>query len=523
MPLLLKGGVMDSERYDVIIIGTGAGGATLACHLSSSGKKILILERGGFLPREHDNWDTKAVFTDGKYKAKESWLDRYGNEFHPGIHYFVGGNTKVYGAALLRFRKEDFSEIRHHGGVSPAWPISYDDLEPYYEKAEKLYHVHGEAGIDPTEPHRSGAFPYPPLKHEPRIQHLFDDFIKCGHNPFPLPIGVRLGEDIPYPHAEYKMGLFDGFPDPTESKADAHVIAINPILNGNNVTLKINSYVEKLVTDSSGREVTEVHVDENGEKIIYSGNIVVVSGGAINSAALLLRSLNDKHPGGLANSSDMVGRNYMCHNNSAMLAVSKEPNPTLFGKTFAVNDYYFGSNDWDYPLGHIQMLGKSNAEMLKGDAPGFAPGMALDYMAKHSIDFWMTSEDLPDPDNRVMLSKDGQICLHYKDNNLEGHKRLQAKLKGMLKHLGCKKEHLYTRHVYLGKKIPLAGTAHQSGTVRFGINPKTSVLDVNCKAHDLENLYVVDGSFFVSSTAVNPGLTIMANAMRVGDHILKKI
>jgi choline dehydrogenase-like flavoprotein len=514
---------MSSEKYDVIIIGTGAGGGTLAYRLASSGKKILILERGGFLPKEQDNWNTKAVFTDAKYKAKESWLDKEGKEFHPGIHYFVGGNTKVYGAALLRFRKEDFEEIRHHGGISPVWPITYDDLEPYYTKAEKLYHVHGEAGIDPTEPQRSAPYPYPPLKHEARIQQLFDDFKRSGHNPFPLPIGVRLGDDYPYPQPEYHIGLFDGFPDPTESKADAHVIVINPSLEKENVTLRINSYVEKLATDSSGRNVTEVHVDENGEKIIYSGHIVVVACGAINSAALLLRSANDPHPNGLANSSDMVGRHYMCHNNSAMLALSKEPNHSLFGKTFAVNDYYFKSDDWDYPLGHIQMLGKSNAEMLKGDAPGFAPGMALDYMAKHAIDFWMTSEDLPDPDNRVVLSKDGQICLHYKDNNLEGHKRLQAKLRTMLKHLGCKEEHLFSRHVYLGKKIPLAGTAHQSGTVRFGTDPKTSVLDVNCRAHELENLYVVDGSFFVSSTAVNPGLTIMANALRVGDYILEEI
>jgi len=523
MPLLHKGGMMSSETYDVIIIGTGAGGGTLAYRLASSGKKILILERGGFLPKEQDNWDTKAVFTDAKYKARESWLDRDGKEFHPGIHYYVGGNTKVYGAALLRFRKEDFEEIRHHGGISPAWPITYDDLEPYYTKAEKMYRVHGEAGIDPTEPFRSEPFPYPPLKHEPRIQQLFDDFRKSGQHPFPLPVGVRLGDDYPYPQPEYHLGLFDGFPDPTESKADAHVIAINPSLENENVTLKINTRVDKLVTDSTGRNITEVHVDENRKKIIYSGHIVVVSCGAINSAALLLRSANDLHPKGLANSSDMVGRHYMCHNNSAMLAISKEPNPTLFGKTFAVNDYYFGSDDWDYPLGHIQMLGKSNAEMLKGDAPGFAPGLALDSMARHSIDFWMTSEDLPDPDNRVLLGKGGQICLHYKDNNVEGHKRLQAKLKGMLKHLGCREEHFFSRHVYLGKKIPLAGTAHQSGTIRFGTDPKTSVLDLNCRAHDLENLYVVDGSFFISSTAVNPGLTIMANALRVGDHILKKI
>lgn len=338
-----------------------------------------------------------------------------------------------------------------------------------------------------------------------------------------MPVGVRLGDDKPYPQPEYRISLFDGFPDPTESKADAHVIGINPILENNNVMLKINCYVDKLITDSSGRYVTGVHVEENGEKNVYSGHIVIISCGAINSAALLLRSASDRHPHGLANRSGVVGRHYMCHNNSAMLALSMEPNPSLFGKTLAVNDFYFRSNDREYPLGHIQMLGKSNAEMLKGDAPAFAPGMALEYIARHAIDFWMTSEDLPDPDNRVTLSKDGRICLHYKENNLEGHQRLQAKLKGMLKHLGCKEEHLFSRHVYLGKKIPLAGTAHQSWTIRFGKDPETSALDVNCKAHDLENLYVVDGSFFVSSTAVNQGLTIMANALRVGNYIMRDV
>ena len=510
---------MGGEQFDVIIIGTGAGGATLAYRLAKSGKKILILERGGFLPKENDNWNTEAVFTKGKYKAQEAWLAKDGKEFHPGIHYYVGGNTKVFGAALLRMRKEDFGVIKHHGGISPAWPITYDEMEPYYTLAEEMYHVHGQAGIDPTEPPRSKPFFYPPLKHEPRIQKLYDDFKLKGHHPFPLPIGVRLGSDKSYPQPEYHIGLFDGFPDPTESKADAHVTAINPILPLVNITLKTHSYVEKLVTDAEGQRISEVHVLEGEDRRVYTADIVVVSGGAINSAALLLRSANDKHPNGLANSSDVIGRHYMCHNNSAMLALSKEPNPTLFGKTFAINDFYFHSDDWEFPLGHIQMLGKSNAEMLKGDAPAFTPGLALEHIAKHAVDFWLTSEDLPDPDNRVTLSADGRIQLYYTENNLEGHRRLGVKLKDMLEHLGCE-PHLFPRNMYLGKKIPLAGTAHQVGTIRFGVDPKTSALDVNCKAHDVENLYVVDGSFFVSSSAVNPGLTIMANALRVGDHIL---
>jgi choline dehydrogenase-like flavoprotein len=271
--------------------------------------------------------------------------------------------------------------------------------------------------------------------------------------------------------------------------------------------------------------VTKVLVEREGQLEEYSGDIVVVSCGAVNSAALLLRSANDKHQNGLANSSDVVGRNYMRHNCSAFMAISKHPNPTVFQKTLGLNDFYFRSDDWKYPLGCIQMLGKSDGEMLKGEAPDWAvwkPEFALDYMAEHSIDFWLQSEDLPEPDNRVSLNRQGAITLNLGETNMEGHHRLIAKLKGMLKDLGLH-DHLMSRSLYLGKKIPIGGTAHQAGTVRFGRDPKTSALDLNCKAHDLDNLYVVDASFFVSIAAVNPSLTIMANALRVGDHLLKRL
>jgi choline dehydrogenase-like flavoprotein len=513
---------MSINHFDVIIIGTGAGGGTLAYHLAPSGKRILLLERGGYLPREKDNWDTRAVFTEGKYKAHETWYDKNGKTFHPGIHYYVGGNTKVYGAALLRFRKEDFGEVKHHGGISPAWPISYEDLETYYTKAEYLYQVHGQRGIDPTEPPASAPYSYPPVSHEPRIQELFDDLHRIGHNPFSLPLGILLDEENQRRSRCIRCDTCDGFPCMVNAKADAQVICVDPALECKNVSLLTGAYVTGLETSPSGLEVTKVLVERNGVREEYSADIVVVSCGAINSAALLLRSANDKHPNGLANSSDVVGRHYMCHNNSAFLAISKRPNPTVFEKTLGLNDFYFGSKDWDYPMGHLQMLGKSNAEMLKGDAPIIAPGMALDFMAKHAIDFWMTSEDLPHPHNRVTVNAKGQITLHYTENNVEGHKRLTDKLKGMLNAIGCENR-LLPCSFYLGKKIPIAGTAHQCGTVRFGRDPRTSALDVNCKAHDLDNLYVVDGSFFVSSTAVNPGLTIIANALRVGDHLIERM
>ena len=504
-------------KYDVIIIGTGAGGGTLAAKLAPTGKNILILERGSFVPREKENWDTEEVFVKGRYKAKEPWIDSDGKEFHPGIHYCVGGNTKFYGAALLRMREEDFGELKHHDGISPAWPISYTDLKSYYQEAEEMYHVHGLRGTDPTEPNEENPYPEDPLPHEPRIQELFDDVKELGLNPFPLPIGLKNTKKAG--DAPYVLDRFDGFPDPTESKADSHIVGIKKALEYQNVTLKTNAEVTKLITGSNGKSIEKVEVSIDNNTVYFDSKIVIVSCGAINSAALLLKSKNDKHPNGLANSSDLVGRNYMSHNNSAMIALSKNPNPTKFGKTFAINDFYFNDNgNFEYPLGHIQMLGKSDPIMFKSDAPKFTPGFTLEVMATHALDFWMTSEDLPDPENRVLLTADNNIQLLYKENNLEGHNRLKKKLKWILEHVGCE-THILPNNIYLGKKIPLAGTAHQCGTIRFGTDPKTSVLDTYCRAHEVDNLYVVDGSFFPSSSAVNPALTIMAQALRVGNHL----
>ena len=282
------------------------------------------------------------------------------------------------------------------------------------------------------------------------------------------------------------------------------------------------AFVRSLITSESGREVTGVKVERDGETFIVSASMVVVSCGAVNSAALLLRSACEKHPNGLANRSGQVGRNYMCHNNSALLALSVTENPTIFQKTISLNDFYHRSDDWDYPLGHISMIGKTDADTLRSGAPKFAPHLALDEMAQHSIDFWLTSEDLPAPENRVVVDRDGNIGLHYTPNNLEAHDRLTAKLKGLMAQLGME-DHWSRNDLYLGKQIPLAGVAHQNGTVRFGHDPSTSVLDVTCKAHDLDNLYVIDGSFFPSSSAVNPALTIMANALRVGAHLTDRL
>jgi choline dehydrogenase-like flavoprotein len=511
------------EHYDVIIIGTGAGGGTLAHRLAPSGKRILLLERGGYLPREPENWDSRAVFREERYLSDEFWYDKDGTPYKPHQQYFVGGNTKFYGAILFRLRERDFESVEHFGGVSPAWPISYADLEPYYTLAEELYLVHGVAGEDPSEPWRSAPFPHPPVSHELRIQQLADDLVRAGHHPFHLPVGIDLNETDPEAGRCIRCNRFDGFPCLADGKADAHVRCVRPALAEHpNLTLLTHAKAVRLETDDGGRTVTHVHVDRHGTPDTFSADIVVVSCGATNSAALLLKSASEHHPNGLANSSDVVGRNYMAHINSGVVALSRTPNPTKFQKTLGLNDFYWGAPDSDLPLGHIQMLGKSDKDILRAGAPWFAPGPALDYLAKHALDFWLTTEDLPHPDNRVTVDRAGRIHVAKTYHNLEPHRRLLHKLKELLGPLGCQEAAIPGWSI-LDQRIPLAGNAHQCGTIRFGTDPASSALDVNCRAHDLDNLYVVDTSFFPSSAAVNPALTAMANALRVGDHLLERL
>jgi choline dehydrogenase-like flavoprotein len=513
----------NGSHYDVIIIGSGAGGGTLAYRLAPTGKKILILERGDYVPREKENWNPKLVNVEGRYQTKEHWKDKDGNDLHPHTNYYVGGNTKFYGAALFRLRKQDFGELRHHAGISPAWPISYEDLEPYYTEAERMYHVHGSRGEDPTEPPASSPYPFPAVSHEHRIQELSDHFASERLRPFHTPLGVMLNEREPDTSPCIRCNTCDGFPCLIHAKSDAQVLAVDPALKHANVTLVRNAFVKRIETAPSGRSVTGVMVERDKTTEKYSADVVVISCGAINSAALLLRSANDKHRNGLANSSGVVGRHYMGHVNSVQMAISKTPNPTIFQKTLSVNDFYFGTPDWPYPMGHISFVGKLDAETLTAGAPPLTPGFTLELMAAHSLDFWLTSEDLPDPNNRVTLDSEGKIVLSYQPNNEAAHQHLIAQLHRILRSHGGFHDGLFRRNLYVGQRIPLAGVAHQNGTVRFGRDPKTSVLDENCKAHDLENLYVVDASFFVSSGAVNPALTVMANALRVGDHLKERL
>ena len=514
------------DHYDVIIVGTGAGGGTLAAHLAPSGKRILLLERGDWLPREPQNWNTRNVFVENRYVSPDTWLDGEGRPFQPQVHYFVGGATKLYGAALYRLRREDFGELRHHDGSSPAWPISYDDLEPHYTRAEQMYQVHGARGEDPTEPPASAPYPFPAVSHEPRIQQLSDQLVDAGYQPFHAPCGIMLDEGNMAYSTCIRCSTCDGFPCLAHAKSDAEVLGVRPALEHANVTLLTNAIAVKLETNAAGTAVSEVVVEHAGSEERFAADVVVVACGAANSAKLLLQSASDKHTDGLANGSDQLGRNYMFHASQAVLALSREENATVYQKTLGLNDFYLAGDEFDYPLGNIQMVGKSQAEMFRGEKPGetrLAPEWTLERTARHAIDFWLSTEDLPRPENRVTLAGDGNVRLSYAPSNDVPKQQLYDKLKSILGKLDMNPHHLIHRFAYLKNEIPVAGCAHQAGTARFGTDPKTSVLNTDCRAHEIDNLYVVDTSFFPSIGAVNPALTAMANALRVGDHLLARL
>lgn len=518
--------VADGAHFDVVIIGSGAGGGTLARHLASHGSlRVLVLERGDWLPQEPQNWDAEEVMQKGRYLSKDSWLDHNGKAFQPGTHYFVGGATKMYGAAHFRLREKDFEQLTHNEGLSPAWPLRYADFEPWYQQAEEIYHVHGLRGEDPTEPPCSGPYPHPPVSHEPRMGKLVDDLRDIGLHPFHAPSGVLLDEGQMAFSRCRRCNRCDGFPCLVHAKSDAEVVGIRPALAAPTLSLLTRALVRRLHTDASGRSVTAVELERDGETLRVHGDVVVVSCGAANSARLLLLSANDRHPRGLANGSDQVGRNYMFHNSKAMVALAHEPNLTVFQKTVAINDWYFGDAEFNFPMGNIQMTGKTDGAIMKGYAPletFMMPGWSMEKIAEHSLDFWISSEDLPDPNNRVTVTSAGQIQLHYTCNNLNASKQLVHRLERILDRLYLR-NHLVERQIYIANSMGIAAVGHQAGTCRFGTDPATSVLDVNCKAHEVDNLYVVDTSFMPSIGAVNPSLTAIANALRVGTHLIERL
>ncbi|MGE0451561.1 MAG: GMC family oxidoreductase [Vicinamibacterales bacterium] len=496
------------EEYDLIVIGTGAGGGTLARALADVPARTLLIERGDVVPREPENWDPAAVWKQLRYRTSDRWIDSDGMLFRPYTHYCVGGNTKFWGSVLYRLRREDFQELAHADGVSPAWPITYETLEPYYEQAERLYHVHGEAGHDPTEGARP-PFPYPAIPHADGMARLVEQLEQRGLHPSPLPLGlIDPGEN----GGCRLCNTCNSFPCRIGKKSDAEMCGVRPALDQpDHVELWTNAFARRLLTDSSGRRVTGVEVECAGTVHTVKGRLVVVSCGAVNSAALMLRSANERHPDGLANSSGLVGRRYMAHLATMMQGFHPwRINTDVFQKTVAINDFYFKRPDTSYPLGQIQSQGRTHGVMAQVVAP-WIPLWAYEAWVARGVDWLVMSEDLPDPENRVTVEADGRIRLRYRPNNVRAHKELVRRFRRILRELGFWKIMAYSHKA--------RNTTHQCGTLVFGRDHHISVLDPFCRTHDIENLFVVDASFFPSSAAVNPGLTIAAQALRVAEHI----
>lgn len=497
-----------ASHYDVVIVGAGVGGGAMANRLSAAGARVLVVERGNYLPREADNWSVKAVFHDKKYTTRETWRDKNGKEFNPSTFYYVGGNSKFFGAATVRFRAEDFEDLQHEDGVAPKWPISYSELAPYYDVAEQLMGTHGTAGADPIEPPRSGPMPHPTIGHEPEIEAIEKKLRAKGLRPFPLPIAIDRHEG----GACIRCATCDGFACKLGAKNDAEVRLVAPALASGRVELILDTKVNRMLTDASGKRVTGIEVEHEGQSRVIHGDLFISSAGAINSAALLLRSANDKHRRGLGNNgSDQLGRNYMAHNNTAMMAIHPfRKNRVKFQKSMCINDFYFANEHKPYPLGNIQGLGKLQGGMLTANVR-WIPEWVMNRFAERSVDWWLMSEDLPDPENRVSVDPDGKIRVSHTPNNLKSHGELVAHWSRIMRSIGYP--------IIITQRMDITVSMHQCGTARFGTDPATSVLDTHCKVWDVDNLYVVDASFLPSSTGFNPSLTIVAQAIRVAEHI----
>jgi len=491
----------DRESVDVLVIGSGIGGGTFAAGLAPTGAKIVILERGERLRDSREARDPRAIFQRGVYRPDESWLDGAGQAFNPGNYYYVGGNSKLYGAVLLRYRAEDFSPIQYRDGATTGWPFAYDELEPWYTQAEKLYQVRGALGFDKTEPRHSGPYPFAEVPDEPAIAVARERMQRVGLHPFPLPLGVDIERWL-----EGGQTPWDAFPDTGHGKMDAENCGVNVALAHANVELRVGARVDRLLVDPDGRRIAGAEVVKDGERREIFAKIVVLAAGAVNSAALLLRSGER----GIANRSDNVGRHFMNHNASAVLAVDPfKVNDSVYQKTLGINDFYLGDGRGGPPLGNIQLLGRVSAPILKSNL-AWAPEWALALMTRRTVDWYAMSEDLPSPESRVTV--DGaQIRLDWKRSNWSAHEGLVATFKERLRAAGYP--------IVLAKPFDRRTPSHQCGTVRIGDDPATSPLDPYCRAHDHPNLFVVDASFLPTSAAVNPSLTIAAQALRVADHI----
>lgn len=492
---------------DAVIIGSGVGGSAVALRLAASGARILIIERGEALPNEPQNSDAEAVFVQNRYRTTELYQDETGARYRPGQYYYVGGHTKFYGTAMFRFRASDFDETRHEDGISPRWPVSYADLAPFYAEAEALFGVRGQAGVDPTEPPRAAGYPHGPIPHEPVIAALATGLARQGLRPFHMPSAIDHGDG----GACIRCGTCDAFACRLDAKGDAETRLLRPALRAGNVRLLTGARVRRLVAGPDGRSIVAAEIDRAGQPLTITAPLFILSAGAINSALILLRSADARNPQGLANSSGVVGRYLMNHHLSGLMGLRPFAlNDTRFPKTLTLNDFYHGIPGDPAARGNVQMLGNIQGPMIRAAYPRMPRALA-DRLARHSVDFLAMSEDTPKYDSRVRPLQADEVEVSYHPGDRPAHDRFVRHIRGLLRRSGFP--------VVLGHSFGIRSPSHQCGTVRMGDDPRHAALDALCRAHDHPNLYVVDAGFFPSSAALNPALTVAAQALRVGAHL----
>jgi len=503
--------IIDDRIYDVLVVGGGAAGATLAADLAGAGHSVLLLERGGPLPRADQNVADIDLFRRQRYHPPESWFGPDGDPFRPQMVYAPGGNTKIWGAALERLREADFTGVPLQEGRSPDWQLRYGDLAPWYDRAEQLYRVHGQAGLDPSEPPRSGPYPHAPRPVDPFLEQLRDGLQRQGLHPYPLPLSWS--------------------DDPDDPSGDAELFALAPALAGGSLQLRRPARVLALHGSADGRSVLGVEADLEGERWLFRAHQVVLAAGAVNTAVLLLASACDRHPHGLANGSDQVGRNLMKPQLSVLLQRASRPNSGRYPRSYGLTDFYWGDRNVNYGLGSIQSGGGVLQDPLFAESPPvlslvarLLPDAALEWLADRSFTWWAMSAVLPEPENRVSLRGD-RVHIDYLPNCREAHDRLVYRWLGEIQKVDDDPLTPVVRRTVVVPRgeAPLAVMGHACGTCRMGSDPATSVVDLEGRCHGLDNLWIADASVFPSCPAVGPGLTVIANALRVAAQVGQRL
>ena len=500
--------IIDDQCYDVVVIGSGAAGGTLAAELAEAGRRVLVLERGDGLLLVDQNVADVDLFRKRRYHPPEPWFGSDGDPFNPQIVYARGGNTKIWAAVLERQRERDFAGVAMEDGHSPDWELRYGDFAPYYDRAEQLYRVHGRSGDDPTAPPQPGAYPHAPRPIEPALEQLRVALERRGLQPYSLPLSWS-----------------ESLEDPS---GDAELFGLNRALHAAMpAMLRTGARVEALHVDPSGQAVKGVEARIGDERWLFQGHQVVLAAGAINSAAILLRSAGERHPHGLANGSDQVGRNLMKPQLTAILQRASAPNSGRYAPALGLTDYYWGDQNVDYALGAIRNGGGVLQDPLFAESPPLLslvsrllPDPALEWLADRSITWWATTAVLPDPENRVTLRGD-RINVAYIANNREAHDRLVYRWLDTIQKVEAdpRTEVVQRAPIYPRGEAPLSVMGLACGTCRMGSDPARSVVNLQGRCHELANLWIADASVFPGCSAVGPGLTVIANALWVADHL----